>query len=89
MASSEDEALQFALNERFSSYEELSAKVSAVESSQGFQTNKSSSRTILNWRKRAPKKNFNENLQYACIDYECVHSGVYKSKSTGIRPDQS
>lgn len=60
----------FLLNETFSSYDQLIAKVKAVESTTGFQINVESSRSIETWRKRASKKNFSEHLRYACINYE-------------------
>eukprot|EP00102_Acyrthosiphon_pisum_P025239 XP_016662449.1 PREDICTED: uncharacterized protein LOC107884561 [Acyrthosiphon pisum] len=50
---------------------------------------KFSSRTIEGAKKKGLLRYINPALEYTAIDYMCVQGGQYKSKSKGIRPQQS
>jgi len=66
----------------FSSYEDLCSTIKNCEKLHFVTLYKRSSRTIQATRKRAPNRQFSEQLIYSEVDFACVHGGRgYLSKS--------
>ena len=85
------ESVSFAIGERFSSYEELKAKITAYENARSTQLCHSDSRTLEAARKRVPRKveRAKKDLVYYQINLSCVFGGRgYRCKSSGTRPHQ-
>ena len=85
------DGVAFVVGEKFSSYDELKAKVSTYEKSKCVQLCCSDSRTLDAARKRVPRKveNAKKDLVYYRINLSCVFGGKkYQSKDGGKRPHQ-
>ena len=77
---------RFQVGETFSSFDEFSRKVKEFEERSFVKLYKRSSRTIASTLRRAPKKKYNQRLQYTEIDMSCIHGGKnFVSTSTGKR----
>ena len=73
----------------FSSFEELSENVVKWEKENFVTLYTRSSRSVVAARRRSPNRVYNDKLQFAELDYACVHGGrEYKSKATEMRPRQ-
>ena len=80
--------MEFKLGDKFSSYEQLSCAVKALEKAQGINFSVRDSRTIERAKGRV---NFfiKPALQYYELKYVCMKGGRnHQSKSTGARPNQ-
>ena len=80
----------FTIREKFRSFSECKDKVEDFEKANfaGTTVQVRRSRSVEAAAKRAPKKQFNEELKYSEIEYFCIHGGrVFKSSSTGERPN--
>ncbi|XP_022192904.2 zinc finger SWIM domain-containing protein 1 [Nilaparvata lugens] len=74
---------------KFSTFKELQSYITEKEEREFIQCSISDSRTIESARKRRVKRFMNDELVYYQIQYKCIHSGLIKSKSKGLRPKQS
>jgi hypothetical protein len=73
------------LNTTFDSYDELKEYVAHYQRPNFVQLYKRDARTIEAMKKRAPSKNYQENLMYSCIKYCCIHGGKnHKPSSSGM-----
>ena len=89
MDTSSSEEVKFTIGDIFSSFSELKDKIEDFEKANFVQLYIRRSRSIEAAAKRAPKKQFNEELKYYEVEYSCIHGGkVFKSTSTGKRPNQ-
>ena len=78
-----------AVGQEFCSFQELSSTINQWEAANFVTLHRRSSRSIKASRLRAPQRKFNDKLEFAEVDYACVHGGrQYKSKSTNKRPCQ-
>ena len=69
----------------FDSYDELKESVTHYQRTNFVQLCKRDARTIEVMKKRAPNKNYQENLMYSCIKYCCIHGGKnHKPSSSGM-----
>ncbi len=74
----------------FSTFDELSVVIRQWEEKNRVTLYNRSSRSIAATRKRAPKRSFNDELQFSELDYACVHGGrEYKPKSSNKREIKS
>ena len=86
MDSSSSEEVTFTIGEKFRSFSELKDKVEDFEKANFVQLYIRRSRSVEAAAKRAPKKQFNEELKYSEIEYSCIHGGrIFKSTSTGAK----
>ena len=89
MDSSSSEEVKFTIGKNFRFFSELKDKVEDFEKANFIQLYIRQSRSVEAAAKRAPKKQFNEEIKYSEIEYSCIHGGrVFKSTSTGERPNQ-
>ena len=84
------DTVMFAVGDSFRSFSELGERISEFENKSFVQLYVRRSRSIEATAKRAPKKQFKQDLKYAEIDYVCIHGGRrdFKSTSTGKGPNQ-
>ena len=88
MDSGSSEEVTFTTREKFRSFSECKDKVEDFEKANFVQLYIRRSRSVEAAVKRAPKKQFNEELKYSDIEYSCIHGKrVFKSSSTGERPN--
>jgi len=79
----------FAVGDRFDTFSEVDEKIRRYEKERFVQFYKRDSRKIESARKRAPHKNFKEEIVYSKLVFSCIHGGKkFKSKSVGKRPNQ-
>ena len=82
-------ATEGVLGKKFSSYNELQQWIDTYQSENFVQLYVSDSRTIAAAQKRLPKRQLKAELKYYQLTYACVHGGrKYKSKCSGVRPNQ-
>ncbi|XP_054272831.1 zinc finger SWIM domain-containing protein 1-like [Macrosteles quadrilineatus] len=74
---------------QFSSFKELQHFIVEKEKRELIQLTIRDSRTIAASRKKGIKRFMKSELVYYSINYVCIHGGVLKSKSKGLRPKQS
>ncbi|XP_001636894.2 uncharacterized protein LOC5516794 isoform X2 [Nematostella vectensis] len=70
---------------KFSSYKELERRIQAYEQKHFVIFSKSKTRTLSAYKKRCPKKRTNSDLLYSEMTFACMHGGVFRSYSKGIR----
>ena len=76
------------IGKEFSSFEELVENVVNWEKENFVTLYTRSFRSVVAAR-RSPDRVYNDKLQFAELDYACVHGGrEYKSKATEMRPRQ-
>ncbi|KAG1650974.1 Zinc finger SWIM domain-containing protein 3 [Nymphon striatum] len=81
---------ELAKGDEFSTFVDLSAAIARWEVVNFVQLYKRSSRSIAAASKRLTKKSFSADLQFAEVDYACIHGGRRLiTSSTGQRPNQS
>lgn len=81
--------MEVAVGSEYSTFGELSVAIRRWEENNFVTLYKRSSRSIAATRKRAPKRSFNDELQFSELDYACVHGGrEYKPKSSNKRKNQ-
>lgn len=79
----------FVVGKEFSSFEELSNEIIEYEKQFFVSLYIRSSRSIESAKRRAPNKQFHEELKFSELDYSCKHGGrKILSKSKGVRPNQ-
>ncbi|XP_078516512.1 uncharacterized protein LOC144781502 isoform X6 [Lissotriton helveticus] len=78
------------IGKEFADYETLDEFVSSLGKQQKVVFLKKDCRTVETFNKRVAvdQRKYNMKFKYAYIKYVCKHFGDYKSKSTGIRPNQ-
>ena len=82
-------SVNFILGEKFSSYEQLKAKISAYEDGNNVQLVYNESRTLEAGKKRAPKRvnKAKRELVYYSLHLTCLFGGkTFHSKGSGQRP---
>ena len=70
------------VGKKFDSSEELDAAIKAYQRANCVNLYKKEARTIEAGRKKAPNRNFRDELKYFEIAYACVKNGKYKQKLT-------
>ena len=86
-----EQLVSFVVGEKFASYEDLKAKITAYEKSRSIQLCHSDSRTLEAAKKRIPRKveRAKKELVYYHINLSCVFGGKkYRCKGNGNRPHQ-
>ena len=79
----------FREGEEFASYAELRDKICEFERTEFVQLNVQRSKSFEAARRRAPTKNYNDDLRYSEINLVCIHGGKnFKTTSKGERPGQ-
>ncbi|XP_078272023.1 zinc finger SWIM domain-containing protein 1-like [Rhinoraja longicauda] len=79
----------FRVGAEFSSYSELHREYRRYQRDSSVQMWTRHSRTIKAQRRRAPKRPMNDALNFAEIDYACIHGGkLFKTKGSGKRTIQ-
>ncbi|XP_078271809.1 uncharacterized protein LOC144602553 [Rhinoraja longicauda] len=79
----------FRVGAEFSSYNELHREYRRYQRDSSVQMWTRHSRTIKAQRRRAPKRPMNDALNFAEIDYACIHGGkLFKTKGSGKRTIQ-
>ncbi|XP_069063571.1 uncharacterized protein [Pleurodeles waltl] len=78
------------IGKEFVDYETLDQFVASLGKQQNVVFLKKDCRTVETFNKRVAvdQRKYNMKFKYAYIKYVCKHFGDYKSKSTGIRPNQ-
>ncbi|XP_039287504.1 uncharacterized protein LOC111061017 isoform X3 [Nilaparvata lugens] len=74
---------------KFTSFRDLRKFISEKEKKDFIQCFINDSRTIENVRRIGVKLFLKDELVYYELKYKCIHGGVTKSKSKGLRPKQS
>ncbi|XP_062522211.1 uncharacterized protein LOC134196995 [Corticium candelabrum] len=83
-------APQLTTGQEFSSFEELKHCISSYERATFVQLDIRRSRSLESAKKRATKKNFNSDLRFSELQYNCIHGGKhFQSRGTGKRPNHS
>ena len=81
---------QLTTGQEFSSFEELKHCISSYERATFVQLYIRRSRSVESAKKRATKKNFNSDLRFSELQYNCIHGGKhFQSRGTGKRPNHS
>ncbi len=81
--------MSLATGKEFSSFQDLSETVKKWEKENFVTLYTRSSRSVAAARRRAPNRSYSDELQFAELDYACIHGGrEYKSTATELRPNQ-